>query len=76
MKILNKKINLFLILFLGFFAFQIQAYFEFSQNFGLDGHDTFQYIQFASVVNSDQPYLFFYRPILYWLINIFNFFYG
>jgi hypothetical protein len=76
MKILNKKINYFLILLLGGFLFQLHAYFEFSQNFGLDGHDTFQYIQFASVVNSDQPYLFFYRPILYWLINIFNFFYG
>ena len=76
MKILNKKSIFFLILFLCLFGFQFQSYFEFAKNFGLDGHDTFQYVQFSSVVNTDNPYLFFYRPILFWLINFFNFLYG
>ncbi len=43
---------------------------------GQGGHDTFQYIEFSSLLFSQEPYVYFYRPVLYFLINVTNFFIG
>ena len=44
----------------------------FSLNFGQDGHDTFQYIEFANQIFTDETFILFYRPSLYTLIYALN----
>lgn len=43
---------------------------------GQGGHDTFQYIEFSSLLFTENPYVYFYRPALYFFINILNSFIG
>ena len=43
---------------------------------GQGGHDKFQYIEFSSLLFTENPYVYFYRPVLYFFINIFNLFIG
>ena len=48
----------------------------FFQNEGIGGHDNFQYIGWSKVIFTEDKNLSFYRPVLYWIINIFFSFYG
>jgi|LakMenEpi03Aug12_release.lakeMendotaPanAssembly.Ray.scaffolds.fasta_scaffold328539_1 hypothetical protein len=48
----------------------------FSLNSGQDGHDNFQYIEFANQILTDEPLILFYRPGLYTLIYAFNQIFG
>ena len=48
----------------------------FFQNEGVGGHDNFQYIGWSKVIFTEDKNLSFYRPVLYWIINIFFSFYG
>jgi hypothetical protein len=69
-----KSFNTFLFLvLLSLYSYYI-IYFSF--NFGQAGHDTFQYIEFANQVFTDEPLILFYRVGLYSLIYIFNQIFG
>lgn len=47
---------------------QIHYYYKFAIIHGQEGHDTFQYITWASNLFSGDPTLVFYRPVLYFWI--------